>query len=89
MGSQDLGWGVAGLTMWWLLFPNQGLSSSSWWASWAQRTANTLSATQNSNEMPQRHRLELCGGTSDQRWLPGIAKQRVGLQEHFPPLVST
>lgn len=53
---------VACLTMRWLLFPNQGLSSSSWWASWAVRTANTLSATQNSNEMPQRHRLELCGG---------------------------
>ena len=52
---------IACLTMRWLLFPNQGLSSSTWWASWALRTANTLSATQNSNEMPQRHRLELCG----------------------------
>lgn len=47
--------------MWWLLFPHQGLSSSSWWASWAQRTANTLSATQSTSAMPQRHRLELCG----------------------------
>lgn len=46
--------------MWWLLFPHQGLSSSNWWASWVQRTANTLSATQNTSEMPQRHRLELC-----------------------------
>lgn len=53
---------VAGLTMWWLLFPHQGLSSSSWWASWAQRTANTLSVMQNTSEMPQRHRLELWGG---------------------------
>lgn len=55
--------GVAGLTMWWLLFPHQGLSSSSWWVSWAHRTANTLSVTQNTSEMPQRHRLELCRGT--------------------------
>lgn len=63
---------VTGLTMWGLPFPHQGLSSSSWWASWAHRTANTLSATQNRSEMPQRHRLELCRGTGDRdgcrRW---------------------
>lgn len=67
-GSQKMGGvksveGMAGLTMWWLLFPHQGRSSSSWWASWAHRTANTLSATQNTSEIPQRHRLELCRDT--------------------------
>lgn len=46
--------------MWWQLFPHQGFSSSSRCTSWAQRTADTLSATQNMREMAQRHRLELC-----------------------------
>lgn len=64
--------GVAGLTMGWLLFPHQGLSSSSWWASWEQRTANTLSATQSTSERPQRHRLELCGDTRGR--MGGVSK---------------
>lgn len=48
--------------MWWQFFPHQGLSSSSRCTSWAQRRADTLSATQSMREMAQRHRLELCRG---------------------------
>lgn len=88
-------WGerwVACLTMRWLLFPNQGLSSSTWWASWALRTANTLSATQNSNEMPQRHRLELCegvGGAEMVTWDWGVKGGTPGtLPTSDEPLVT-
>lgn len=52
------GSGLACIT-WWQLFPHQGLRSSSGRTSWAQRTADTLSARQNMREMAQRHRLEL------------------------------
>lgn len=60
--SQDYGrgWGGLELTVWWQLFPHQGFSSSSRCTSWAQRTADMLSARQNMREMAQRHRLELC-----------------------------
>lgn len=69
--------------MWWLLFPHQGLSSSNWWASWVQRTANTPSATQNTSEMPQRHRLELCRAQGTEmvgrvpRTIPPLSRARV------------
>lgn len=79
-GSQEM-WGVraagrgADLTVQWLLFPHQGLSSSSWWANWAQRTANTLSAMQSTSEMPQRHRLELCGDTGGRDGCLGLGME--------------